>query len=117
VPDDNWCLSGSEFWIEYKKSEANVLSHNLSPHQIGWIERRLRAGGRVFVAVRLQWGSGPRRGAAMDALLLYHGREARALALGGLSGAGKPLGRWEGGPARWDWPEIEALLVKTKFQG
>lgn len=109
-PEDEW---GAEFWIECKKATGIKLDHNLSAEQIGWLERRHRAGGRVFIGVRRVRPAGPRVGAALDSLLLYPGEAARAVARDGISAPGA-LGLWEGGPARWDWPEIARILTGRK---
>jgi len=120
VPDLNGCSPstwkderGFEFWIECKKTAGSRLAHNLSPEQIGWIERRLRFGGRVFVAVRRLRPAGLRLGRALDELHLFHGSAVRGLAKAGIAGLGAPapLGVWENGPARWNWAEIKALLT------
>ena len=101
VPDLNFCC-GKEGWIELKMTRANAVT--VRPAQVGWIERRLRHGGRVFVAVR-------RLRKNADELWLYHGRDARHIGAGGLT-ASTPLGRWDGGPVRWDWLGIESLLLR-----
>ena len=102
VPDLNFCCRGRDRWIELKMTRANAVT--VRPAQVGWIERRLRHGGRVFVAVR-------RMRKDADDLLLYAGADARHLQVAGLAGA-EPLGRWDGGPSRWDWLEIESLLLR-----
>lgn len=100
IPDANGCSSGIEFWIEYKKAKGNVVP--IRPEQVGWIERRVRAGGRVFIAVRYQKGN-------RDALILFWGTQARPLYLSGLR-AGQAIGEWEGGPAGWAWAEVSEAL-------
>lgn len=110
IPDANACFAGVEFWIEYKLSSTFPrLSHPLSPDQIGWLERRHRAGGRVFIAVRYKHPGGPRLGAPVDRLYLFPGALARSVALQGLSVT--PLARFEGGVARWNWGKIGDILV------
>jgi hypothetical protein len=99
VPDVNYCGEGSEGWIELKKTDGWVV--NVSPHQVAWMERRMRAGGRVFIMVR-------RKG---DELWLLPGSAARGLAskketLRTLSA----IAKFEGGPRAWDWTQISALL-------
>ncbi len=101
VPDLNFCHAGVDGWIELKRTTAWALT--VRPAQVGWIERRLRSGGRVFIATRRL-----RRDA--DELWLHHGSAARHLAEGGLR-AVEPLGRWGGGPSRWGWLGIESLLL------
>lgn len=109
VPDVNFCFpDGVEGWIENKISHGYAVK--ISPHQIAWLERRSRVGGRTFVAVRRQAASGPRRGDAADELHLYCGADVRVLSLHGLESEVAPLGRWVGGPTRWGWPAIEELL-------
>lgn len=107
VPDLNGCHSGCEFWIENKWTKTNKVS--ISPEQCAWLAQRTRAGGRTFVAVRLARVKSVKL-AAMDALYLYRGRDAGLLRDGGLAEA-VPLGHWLGGPASWNWPEIEKLLL------
>jgi len=112
IPDTNYCCDGVEGWYECKATDGHAVT--LRPEQIGWIERRLRCGGRVFVAVRRRHQGGPRLGAACDELHLLPGHLARRARLGGLRDpevlAGC-AGRWLGGPQRWDWRAVaEALL-------
>ncbi len=92
VPDLNYCFRGTEGWIELKRRVGNRVA--LSPEQIAWIERRGRAGGRVFVAVRkngLFW--------------LYKGANARLLDVPELVG--------EGRPQSWPWEAIKRVLAQS----
>jgi len=109
VPDFNYCIDGHEGWVEAKLTAA--LAVRISPEQIGWIERRLRFGGRVTLAVRCISVAGPRKGAAVDALWLYDGSQVRAVADIGLRHQNR-LGYWPGGPAKWNWSEIRAILTR-----
>lgn len=104
IPDTNYCVNGIEGWIEWKKTNSNKVT--MRPDQVGWHLRRYRAGGRTFIAVRLQHSGGPRRGVPVDSLYLYAGRDARLLAMDGLRS--KPLGSWSRGA--WDWSEIEKII-------
>jgi hypothetical protein len=108
IPDSNYCVDGIEGWIEWKKTDSNRVP--LRPDQVGWHLRRARAGGRTFIAIRKRHNGGPRLGAAVDSLYLYRGADARNLVERGL--VVSPLGRWDGGPARWHWPVIETLILK-----
>lgn len=112
IPDVEYCFPpGLTGWIENKKCSGGFrLDHPPSPHQIGWLERRARAGGRAFVAVRRTILAGPRRGPAVDELWLFRGTAARNLLTSGLRGA-EPLGVWEGGLKGWRWQEIKAFLT------
>jgi hypothetical protein len=98
VPDSNYCVDGTEGWIEHKRAKRGRV--DLSKEQVAWAERRMRHGGRVFLAVR----EGSRlwlfAGGAMRAIRSAHGRIAGAPA----------LGEWAGGPARWGWDEVLELL-------
>lgn len=122
VPDSDGChpravpcpacgARGVEFWIEYKQTHAYAVK--VKTEQVGWALRRLRAGGRAFFAVRRWTDVGPRRGPAVDELWLISGWAARELRATGLVGLPPDaiLGRWGGGPARWDWPAVLAALV------
>jgi hypothetical protein len=102
VPDLNGCMDGNEVWIEMKMT-AHWAVQKMRPEQVAWIERRVRHGGRVFVAVRR----------AHDELWLLAPGAARPLIMGvRLSDlpADLILGRWSGGPARWNWAEVAFLL-------
>lgn len=105
VPDLNFCYNGVEGWIECKRTLAWKV--NITPEQIGWIERRCRHGGRVFIAVRRMRAAGPRLGPAVDELYLLPGMAARSLNLQ----TSQPSGwAWFGGPSGWDWSEIKSRL-------
>jgi hypothetical protein len=108
TPDANYCFGGVEGWIEFKRTEGDKIK-SLKPEQVAWAERRARAGGLSFFAVRRDFrdrGSG-------DHLFLIRGSAARSL-LGGLSSI--PQGSswsWGGGPRSWDWAQI-ALILTTR---
>lgn len=101
IPDLNGCFNGIEFWIELKR--ARYWRIDISAEQCAWAERRLRAGGRVFVAVR-------RQSERVDELYLYHGAVARQLRTDRLD-AVPCLGTWPGGPKRWNWTQILSVLT------
>jgi hypothetical protein len=107
IPDVNACRDGVEAWIEYKSIRGWVLPKtNRRPAQVGWIEGRLRHGGRCFVAVR-QLGMG------RDDLWLFSGWALRDLHQGLRLHAVPPahlLGHWHGPPSKWDWPKVNSLL-------
>lgn len=109
TPDLNGCLWGREFWIEGKSTSGWAVI--FEPGQTAWHERRIRAGGRTFVAVRRIATAGPRRGAACDELWLFRGQEARQLEAEGLKGDQSVIGIWDRGPARWDWDHIRKVLA------
>jgi hypothetical protein len=100
VPDLNYCSIGVEGWIELKKSDGWVV--DFSPQQIAWIERRLRAGGRVFVFVRR----------AGDELFILPGSAARPLLT--RSESLRTIARiafFSGGPRAWNYAEIGRILA------
>lgn len=98
VPDFNMCKNGIDVWVEMKA--ARHWRAVIRPSQVGWIERRLLHGGRVFIAIRRD----------MEELWLYHGVAIRTLIREPLDTI-KPLGAWAGGPRDWDWVEIERILL------
>lgn len=102
IPDLNGCLAGCELWIENKKADHWAVE--IMPEQVGWIERRARAGGRVFIAVRR----------ARTELWLLPPSAARVLATPrkGLRDLSQEqvLGRWAGGPKAWDWRAVRGHL-------
>ena len=101
IPDSNFCAPGGiEGWVEYKATASNQIG--LRPEQIGWILRRVRHGGRVWVAVR-------QRRTGEDRLWLLPGRlaDARLLSADSVQSAAP---RWDGGPSRWDWDAVASAL-------
>lgn len=104
VPDLNGCYNGNEVWIENKSAVGfRVL---LRPEQVAWLERRDRAGGRTFIAVRK----------GKDALYLFPGRAARLLLRNTLRTLPSSLlGTWKGLPSAWNWVEISDILFGNKI--
>lgn len=110
IPDLNGCRDGIEVWIENKATSGYRVVFQVE--QIGWLLRRARAGGRVFVAVRSKRPL-TRRGPATDELWLVYGKYAATLMDGGLMALGPRHCRVHiGGPKAWDWPEIERAIKK-----
>lgn len=107
IPDSNFCHRGCEGWVEFKSTKGYVV--DLRPEQIGWIARRVRSGGRVWIAVRRRHDGGPRRGEPVDELYLVHGCYAKKAKLDGLRGL--PSRMYGGGPARWDWEHVLATIT------
>jgi len=134
APDSEYCApGGGQGWIEFKATHAWAVKFR--PLQPGWISRRARLGGSVFVAVRRvrealgvgvrgEGRLGPGEGAkaalgpsegrlgpnGVDELWLYAGGDVVALAGGGLR-AVQPLGVWAGGPRKWDWAQVAEILA------
>lgn len=109
IPDSNYCIRGTEGWVEYKRTGGHAVT--LSPDQIGWISRRVRNGGRVWVAVRQQAAAGPRR-RARDALWLIPGGLVKEAKAGGLRGPWATQALvWHNGPSAWDWATVAARLA------
>jgi hypothetical protein len=100
IPDVNFCCSGVEGWIEFKKTGA--IAVRFKPGQIAWHEQRHRARGRTFIAVR-------RLAKGVDDLFLYPGEQARLVDDLGLEAL--PLLHCQGGPARWRWNRLKTLLL------
>lgn len=106
VPDANYCGNGAEGWIEFKATKSNAIG--LRPAQVGWILRRVRSGGCVWIAVRAM------RTLKSEALWMIPGGLAREVKTGGLAAlAGRQGVRaFPGGPNSWPWAEIDELLRK-----
>ncbi len=114
IPDMNYCLEGCDGWIEAKSAEAWALKHPLSPEQCGWLERRLRAGGRAMLAVRKSYDGGVRRGPAGDELFIFNDQAAfRVIASTNSIRDAKAIYHDVGGPARWNWDAVRALMKET----
>lgn len=102
IPDSNYCRDGSEGWIEFKAAKAWAVG--LRPEQCGWILRRTRHGGRVWIAVRRK----------DDELWMIPGCYAAKIKEHGLRPVfeGRIPGVWySGGPAGWGWAAIARLLT------
>lgn len=103
IPDLNGCFNGVEVWIEMKVTNGNKVS--IRKEQIAWMERRARARGRIFVAVRQR-----------DRLWLLSHRAPRLLFDGKkLSNLPNDVVLWSavGGPASWPWPIISRIIFDT----
>lgn len=103
IPDSEYCFPGGEQgWVEHKRTEGWSIAKSKSwPFQVAWIMRRIRMGGRAFVAVRRK----------RDELWLIDGSQVRQLADGGLRAVSPSCLRfWTGGPSEWDWNAVETAL-------
>lgn len=105
VPDMNYCGDCAEGWVENKQCTGWKPAFRVE--QIGWILRRKRAGGRVFIATRRQ---NVARGVISDELYLTDGAHVALLASDGLQAVPHLLTS-SGGPARWDWPAMQRHLL------
>jgi hypothetical protein len=113
VPDSNGCADGAEFWIEMKATDGWAVE--LNPMQVGWILRRMRSGGRVFIAVRRRHDGGPLLGDPTDELHIYEGWDAAVLKAEGMRSAAVPVLQTDGGPSRWDWGRVREVLTGWEF--
>lgn len=104
IPDSNFCVEGTEGWVEFKQTRAWAVSFR--PTQVSLIANRVKAGGRVWIAVR-RW----KNVADEDALWVMHGREVVRLANGTLRDCLPYVHIWTGGPRNWDWGGVARLLV------
>jgi hypothetical protein len=99
VPDVEYCFPGGACgWIENKATQGWKV--DVRPHQVAWIERRIRSGGRVFVAIR-------RKG---DELWLFPGDEVRRISEEGIK-ALQPILLCCSGPAHWNWGKVREILT------
>lgn len=107
IPDSNYCCANMEGWIENKKTHGWKVG--ISPEQVGWHLRRHRAGGRTFIAVRrLNY---TKTEGDVDQLWLYCGKNIESLRDFGIVKGPKPAIHCHGGPAKWDWGVISAILL------
>lgn len=107
IPDLNGCLMGNEIWVELKAADG--WKPHIRPEQIGWAERRARAGGRVFLAVRRICDAGVRRERA-DELWIYGADGFRAVSERGLKSL-TPRLLCTGGSRNWDWAAVNELFL------
>ena len=114
IPDMNYCVDGMEGWIENKGTSGWTV--DLRPEQRGWINRRIRHGGRVYCMVRRRVDAGPRRGPAADEVYLLGGpRLGDVVSLRDCSEWLLYTGR--GGPGKWGWYEIGDILRNGVWMG
>jgi hypothetical protein len=104
TPDLNGCLNGREVWVECKAATGWTV--RVRPVQVGWMERRERAGGRCLVAVR-------RNKMDEDVLWLMRAGAARVLLEGTklhLVPADLIICIQSGGPSQWFWDGIREAM-------
>lgn len=101
TPDLHGCYLGRDAWVEAKLTSGFAV--HVKPTQVVWHTLRDAAGGSSFFAVRRH------KRFKFDELYLVEGRHAGRLKGVGLSGV-PHLGMFPGGPARWDWGRVLALL-------
>ena len=104
VPDLIGCHAGIEAWVECKQAKAwRVI---IRPAQVAFMERRLRAGGKCYLAVR-------RHNKTADELWLLRGQAARPLIKKSLRELSEDLilMKSSGGPAAWPWAQVGAALA------
>lgn len=96
VPDAEYCSPGGvSGWIEFKYvSSGNAVG--LRPAQVSWIDRRVRLGGRAFIAIQRK-----------DEIFLYSGVGVKELKRDGLA---SQLGLLYHGHGKWDWDAIRESL-------
>lgn len=108
IPDANACCNGVDVWMELKWTSG--WKPRIRPEQIGWSERRIRHGGRVFMLTWRRTDGGPRSPAASE-LWVHRGTDMRHVADNGLRGAPSPVLLQRGGPESWDWLALKRVLL------
>jgi len=110
IPDSNFCSEGREGWIEFKKTSGWACP--LREGQVAWIHRRVRSGGRVWIATRRSHTGGPRKGPPVDQLWLVPGRYVIQLRLEGLRSVEgqRDILITHGGPSMWYWGVVQQIL-------
>ena len=108
VPDSNFLARLSptksiEGWIEFKR--VDHWKPTMRPEQIGWIDRRVRMNGRVFIGCRQRDHD--------DTLWLIHGRVIKELAMNGLrcDAVQSNSTTFTGGPEKWDWKKVQLFIT------
>ncbi len=97
IPDSEYCVEGQTGWIEFKMARGQDTG--LRPEQYAWAARRMRAKGRVFIAVRSKTTT-------RDELwFMTPSQWAPKL---------QDCGGWifHGGPKGWDWDRILGRMMK-----
>jgi hypothetical protein len=110
IPDLNCCAHGFEFWLELKATSTWRIE--IRPPQHAWINRRIRAGGNVYVAVRRQVVL-KRTATKADELYIFCGCKTEALMTQRLCLV-LPIGMWAEGPAAWPWAEVHRAITTQR---
>lgn len=106
--DANFCWNSIEGWIEYKKLQKNRI--DLRPEQIGWVLQRIRHGGLVKVAVRLQEPG-------IDSLLLFDGSMVTDFTSKNLNDNYHLVqSSYHGSPRNWNWDDIKVAITTKGTQ-
>lgn len=115
-PDTNGCWQGTEFWVECKQVSAENGSVPLRTEQVGWILRRCRAGGRVFVLTWVHHEGGARKGEAVSRLVLHEGWDCAVIRDEGV-GAAPPVLVLESSGSEWgfDWEALLSALCEWQM--
>ena len=104
ISDSNYLAAGGiEGWIEYKTTTIHAVG--MRPEQVGWIDRRHRLGGRVWIAIRQVRKDG-------DFLHLIPGCARSGT---GNRGQRHPITDHvrdlDRRTVRWNWADIQAILT------
>lgn len=97
VPDSEYAMQGVTGWIEFKYAKYWRVKFS-SAEQIGWITRRSRLGGRVWIAVQR----------AEDELWMIPGSVVELLASDGLQSV---CARSRTFFKPWNWSQVQDLLM------
>lgn len=113
VPDSNYCYGGKDRWVEFKQTETyRIKQTKKTPFQIAWHERRARAEGKTFLAVRRWHDGGVRLGAAVDELYIFSGTLIRQVYTNSMvHPASRHVFFSPGGPSFWDWKKVRSVLL------
>ena len=103
VPDCNFCFAGSEGWIECKLVTRG-WKVSVRPSQVGWISRRCRHGGRVFLLTRRTVGD-------RDDLHVLDGRLILDFSNANFSLQKFIMPTYRGGPREWPWQHLRKMLT------
>jgi hypothetical protein len=103
VPDSEYCFEGGwQGWLEFKATEG--WKPIIRPHQIAWIDKRVRLGGTVWIATR-------RRVKQVDDLYLTPGFHVKELAGQGFTdNVLHDSSCFVGGPRSWVWSNVRRIL-------
>lgn len=105
ILDSNFCYQSIEGWIEFKKTDKNLIT--LEPEQVGWIANRIRHGGLVKVAVRVQQHG-------LEHLLIFDGSMVYDMKSRSISENFHAVQcSYQGPPRSWNWNDI-AVAITTK---
>jgi hypothetical protein len=105
IPDSEYCFEhNQQGWLEFKATSG--WKPTFRPHQVAWIDKRVRMGGRVWIATRRRLAL-----KKIDDLYLTPGYLVKTLNAEGFNDSVlADTYCFTGGPRKWPWSIVRRCL-------